>query len=88
MNNKHRKTLTAIFTDPTPKTMEWRRIESIFIAVGCEVIEGDRSRVGFKMGDLRADFHRPHPEKEAKPYQVRAAREFLEQIGVKPCINL
>ena len=84
MNNKHRKTLTAIFTDPTPKTMEWRRIESIFIAVGCEVIEGDRSRVGFKMGDLRADFHRPHPEKEAKPYQVRAAREFLEQIGVKP----
>ncbi len=84
MNNKHRKTLTAIFTDPTPKTMEWRRIESIFIAVGCEVIEGDGSRVGFKMGDLRADFHRPHPEKEAKPYQVRAAREFLEQIGVKP----
>ena len=51
---------------------------------GCEVIEGDGSRVGFKMGDLRADFHRPHPEKEAKPYQVRAAREFLEQIGVKP----
>ena len=84
MNNKHRKTLTAIFTDPTPKTLEWRRIESLFIAVGCEVIEGDGSRVGFKMGDLRADFHRPHPEKEAKPYQVRAAREFLEQIGVKP----
>ena len=84
MNNKHRKTLTAIFTDPTPKTLEWRRIESLFIAVGCEMIEGDGSRVGFKMGDLRADFHRPHPGKEAKPYQVRAAREFIEQIGVKP----
>ncbi|MCX5905848.1 MAG: type II toxin-antitoxin system HicA family toxin [Deltaproteobacteria bacterium] len=84
MNNRHRKTLTAIFTDPTPKTLEWRRIESLLIAVGCEVIEGDGSRVGFKMGDLRADFHRPHPEKEAKPYQVRAAREFLEQLGVKP----
>ncbi|MFA6411148.1 MAG: type II toxin-antitoxin system HicA family toxin [Syntrophales bacterium] len=84
MNNKHRKTLTAIFTDPTPKTLEWRRIESLFIAVGCEVIVGDGSRVGFKMGDLRADFHRPHPEKEAKPHQVRAAREFLEQLGVKP----
>jgi len=84
MNNKHRKTLTTIFTDPTPKTLEWRRIESLFIAVGCEVIEGDGSRVGFKMSDLRADFHRPHPGKDAKPYQVRAAREFLEQIGVKP----
>jgi len=30
------------------------------------------------------DFHRPHPGKEAKPYQVRAAREFLEQMEVKP----
>ncbi|PKG96389.1 type II toxin-antitoxin system HicA family toxin [Pseudomonas sp. Choline-3u-10] len=28
--------------------------------------------------------HRPHPEKEAKPYQVRDARAFLEQAGVKP----
>ncbi len=26
-------------------------------------------------------FHRPHPRKEAKPYQVRDARKFLEQIG-------
>ena len=76
--------LTTIFTDPTPKTLEWRRIESLFIAVGCEVIVGDGSRVGFKIGDLLADFHRPHPGKEAKPYQVRAAREFLEQLGVKP----
>lgn len=31
-----------------------------------------------------ASFHRPHPEKEAKRYQVRDAREFLIQIGVKP----
>ena len=31
-----------------------------------------------------ARFHRPHPAKEAKRYQVRDAREFLEKIGVKP----
>ncbi|TAL55894.1 MAG: type II toxin-antitoxin system HicA family toxin [Pandoraea sp.] len=29
-------------------------------------------------------FHRPHPAKEAKPYQVRDARQFLENAGVKP----
>lgn len=40
--------------------------------------------MGFKRGDLRADFYRPHPGKEAKPYQVRPAREFLEQLEVKP----
>ncbi|WP_244506644.1 hypothetical protein [Phyllobacterium sp. YR620] len=29
-------------------------------------------------------FHRPHPTKEAKRYQVRAARAFLERIGIEP----
>jgi len=84
MNSAQRKTLSVIFAEPPPRTLEWRRIESLLIAVGCEVIEGAGSRVGFKRGDLRADFHRPHPGKEAKPYQVRAAREFLEQLEVKP----
>lgn len=84
VNSAQRKTLFAIFTEPPPRTLEWRRIESRLLAVGCAVIEGAGSRVGFKRGDLRADFHRPHPGKEAKPYQVRAAREFLEQLEVKP----
>jgi len=29
-------------------------------------------------------FHRPHPGKEAKWYQVRDARDFLERIKVTP----
>jgi hypothetical protein len=29
-------------------------------------------------------FHRPHPQKEAKPYQVRDAQAFLEKAGVLP----
>jgi len=33
---------------------------------------------------LVAAFHRPHPAKEAKPYQVEDARTFLELIGIKP----
>lgn len=84
MSRTHRKTLEAIFAAPVPRGLEWRRIEALFIAIGCEVIEGSGSRVGFKRGSLRADFHRPHPGKEAKPYQLRAAREFLEALGVKP----
>jgi hypothetical protein len=27
--------------------------------------------------------HKPHPGKEAKPYQVEAARKFLLALGVK-----
>ncbi|MDD9909136.1 MAG: type II toxin-antitoxin system HicA family toxin [Ahrensia sp.] len=42
------------------------------------------SRVRFvKDGEIET-FHRPHPQKEAKRYQVRAARNFLERIGVDP----
>jgi hypothetical protein len=38
--------------------------------------------VTFEKGGARAYFHRPHPAKEAKRYQVRDARAFLERIGV------
>lgn len=84
VNNTHQKTLSAIFSNPIPKTLEWRRVEGLLMALGCELIEGDGSRVAFRKGAERADFHRPHPGKEAKPYQVRAVREYLERIGVKP----
>lgn len=84
MNNTHRKTLAAIFSSPTPATLEWRRIESLFVALGVQVIEGSGSRVRFAYNGHIATFHRPHPQKEAKPYQVRDAKLFLEQVGVKP----
>ena len=84
MNAAHRKTLEAIYRVPTPANLEWRRIETLFIALGAEVIEGRGSRMRFELNGVVATFHRPHPDKEAKPYQVRDAREFLTQAGVKP----
>ncbi|MFA7441136.1 MAG: type II toxin-antitoxin system HicA family toxin [Sphingomonadaceae bacterium] len=84
MNSKHQKTLTAIFTDPVSGTIAWASIESLLIAAGCEVIEGNGSRVRFAKGGMIESFHRPHPAKEAKRYQVRAAREYLTRLGVKP----
>lgn len=73
-----------VYSSPVPKSLEWRAVEALLIAAGCEVVEGSGSRVRFVKGDVIVSFHRPHPEKEAKPYQVRDARAFLEQIGVKP----
>lgn len=84
MNSKQRKTLAAVFTDPVPGTVEWSTIESLLLAVGCQVIEGSGSRVRFVFGEMVATFHRPHPAKEAKRYQVRDARAFLIRIGVQP----
>lgn len=84
MNTTHAKTLEAVFTNPVSKSLEWRRIEALLIAIGCRVIEGNGSRVRFEKDGVIATFHRPHPAKEAKPYQVRDARQFMESIGVKP----
>jgi hypothetical protein len=84
VNSQQRKTLTAVFKDPVSGAIAWADIESLLPAVGCTVIEGNGSRVRFVFGGHIASFHRPHPAKEAKRYQVRDAREFLSMIGVKP----
>jgi hypothetical protein len=83
MNKSHLKTLETIFSQPAPSALEWRRIESLFVALGAQTIEGNGSRVRFVLNGIIATFHRPHPAKEAKPYQVRDARAFLESAGVK-----
>jgi len=82
MNRKHRKTLELIYSEPVPKTLEWSRLESLLVALGAEMIEGRGSRVRFVLNGVVGTFHRPHPAKEAKPYQVKDARSFLEQTGV------
>ncbi len=84
MNSKHKKVLKAIFSDPVNGNIEWRKIESLFLSLGAEKTERAGSAVSFVLNDVRVDFHRPHPEKEALRYRVRDARLFLEQTGVKP----
>ena len=84
MNSTHRKTLAAIFSQPTPVAIEWRRIEALLMALGATLIEGDGLRVSFILNNEKADFHRPHPGKDAKRYQVRNARDFLNRAGVTP----
>ncbi len=84
MNSKHKRTLFIIFSKPIPGVLKWRKIESLFIALGADIIEGSGSRVSFILNDEKADFNRPHPGKEAKQYQVRNARDFLDKAGVKP----
>jgi hypothetical protein len=84
MNNRHRKTLEVVFAEPVSGTVEWTSIENLLLAAGARVIEGSGSRVRFEKDGEVETFHRPHPAKEAKRYQVRAARAFLIRIGVTP----
>lgn len=84
MNNRHRKTLLAIFDRPERSDIAWRDIETLLVALGAEVPEGSGSRVRVELNGVRAVFHRPHPEKEAHKGAARSVRRFLETAGVRP----
>jgi hypothetical protein len=84
MNSRHRKTLAAVFAEPTKSNIPWTDIEALLKAVGCKVIEGSGSRVRFVFENKSFAAHRPHPQKEAKEYVVRALRDYLNTIGFTP----
>ena len=84
MNSKHRKTLRAVFAEPVSGGIRWADIEALFVALECKVVEGKGSAVRFERGGVVGYFHRPHPRKEAKRYQVMNARVFLSKLGVTP----
>ena len=59
-------------------------IESLLTGIGCTLVEGSGSRVSFDFNGHLESFHRPHPQKEAKRYQVRQIRDFLTKSGITP----
>jgi len=84
MKTKHRKTLATIFANPVNGNMEWSKIESLLLALGCRIVEGAGASVTFERGGIRAYFHRPHPDKAALRYRIKETREFLIKLGEKP----
>ena len=67
--------------DPVNGNLRWARIEALILALGCRAVEGPGSAVTFEQGGRKANFHRPHPAKEALRYRVVAVREYLAKIG-------
>ena len=84
MNAKQRRTLESVFADPVRTDIPWRDIETLFVALGAIVRQGAGSRVCVALNDVRAVFHRPHPEKETDKGAVRSVRRFLESAGIQP----
>ncbi|HIJ86679.1 MAG TPA: type II toxin-antitoxin system HicA family toxin [Desulfuromonadales bacterium] len=84
MNNKHRKTLQALFATPIQSGINWADIEALFMILGAERYEGNGSRVRFLLNDVKATFHRPHPHKETDKGAVVSVRNFLKAGGIEP----
>jgi hypothetical protein len=84
MNQKHRRTLEAVFEDPVRSNIPRRDIEGMLKAAGAEISEGAGSRIRVALNEVRAVFHRPHPKKETDKGAVRSVRRFLSEAGVTP----
>jgi HicA toxin of bacterial toxin-antitoxin, len=84
MNNKHRKTLADVFTDPVPADIPWTDIIKLFTALDATITQGRGSRVRILLDGQRAVFHEPHPERETDRGAVKSVREFLINAGITP----
>ena len=84
MNSKHQKILESLFANPSNGNIPWDRIEALLVAVGCQVVEGNGSSVMFEKDGQRAYFHRPHPQRAALNYRIKAARDFLSRLEITP----
>ena len=84
MNSKHKKTLAAIFAQPTSSAIVFSDIEGLIKVLGGTIAEREGSRVRIELNGVVWRCHRPHPGKEAKRYQVEEARELLKRVGIKP----
>jgi hypothetical protein len=84
VNKKQRQTLNRIFEKPERSDIPWANIESLFAALGAESSEGRGARVRVALMDVRAVFHRPHPDRVTEKGAVKSVRRFLQESGVKP----
>ena len=84
LSSKNRRTLAAIFAQPTPADIRWADIETLLLAIGAERSEGRGSRVRFFLDGQILTVHRPHPSPQTKRYAVRDVRDFLKAAGFDP----
>ncbi len=84
LSSKHSKTLRAIFENPVRSNIPWADIEKLLAAFGADLTEGRGSRVRIYLNQIRAVFHRPHPQKEAEKGAVKSMRRFLTEAGIRP----
>ncbi len=84
MNKKQQRTLKCIFERPERSDISWLDIESVFAALGADISEGRGSRLRVALNEVRAVFHRPHPNRITNKGAVKSVRRFLQESGVKP----
>ena len=84
MNSKQQKIFASLFDKPVKKNIKWSDIEKLIAGVGGQISQGDGSRVRIVLREQSLNIHTPHPQKELKPYQIRAIRKLFIDQGIEP----
>ena len=84
MNRKHKKTLAAIFAEPTRANIKWDDVAGLLVHLGAIVAMRGGSMFSFTLRKSRVVLHRPHPGDQLTKPGVRSVRDFLKDAGVGP----
>lgn len=82
MNSKQQKIFESLFDNPDRNNIKWADVERLIIAEGGQIKQGDGSRIRIVLVKTSLNIHTPHPQKELKPYQIRAIRKIFIDKGV------
>jgi len=74
--------MELVYKNPIQANILWTDIEGLLVSLGAELSEGSGSRLRVKLNDVRAVFHRPHPQKTTDKGAVNSLRKFLGNAGV------
>ena len=77
LNKKQKRTLEKIYDHLTRADIRWTDIMNLLKACEAEIFQRQGSRICVKLGDKRAVFHTPHPQKETVKGAVEDIRKFL-----------
>ena len=75
--------MELVYKDPIQANIFWSDIEKLFTALGAELSQGKGSRLRVKLNEVRAVFHRPHPQRITDKGAVNSVRRFIENAGVR-----
>ena len=76
--------LFAVFADPINGSIAWDKVEALLVALDCRVIGSGGSAITIERNGLRLNIHRPHPSRDSLKYRIKAVREFLLKLEIKP----
>ena len=81
MKSRHKKTLQAIFRQPTSGTITFADIEALIISLGGEVLEREGSRVKITLKGEHWRGHGPHPGKKGKKVPGQGSAGITRTCG-------